>query len=221
MKLSENLIKEFAKITKDDTPKARENYMYGTVHVYGNYMDVLFDGASDSTPCTTTVTVEDGDRVLVLVKERQAVIMSNITKPTINTDYLEAGEARISGTIHAATYEDSTGNFTMDIGSETPTDDAGNPIVDYSAPAFKIAGYIGEEPNQKYLEIEITTYKLDIADLPQLNISASFKSGPDDPNAHVVGVGIGESGIQFFGEWPPGGSSNRVSTAFPWGYNPG
>lgn len=219
MKLPDNLIKEFARITKDDAPKKTESHIYGTVHIADNYMDVLFDGAKDPTPCTTTVNVEDGDRVLVMIKDRQAVITSNISKPTINADFLEAGEARISGTIHAARYEDSTGNFTMDIGSDIPTDDAGQPIVDYSTPTFKIAGYVGDESNKKYLEVSIDTYKLDMADIPQLNISASFKNSPDDQNDHLVGVGIGPSGIHFYGEWPPNDSSSRVSSSLPWGYH--
>lgn len=217
MKLSDNLIKEFVKVTKDDAPKKTESYIYGTAHVVDNYIEVFFDGAAEPTPCTTSVTVDDGDRVLVMIKDRQAVITSNVSKPTINTDYLEAGEARISGTIHAATYEDSTGNFTMDIGSEIPTDDEGQPIVDYSNPTFKIAGYVGADSNKKYLEIIINSYKLDIADLPQLNISASFRDSPTDQNEHLVGIGIGESGIQFYGEWPPNDPNSRVSSSIPWG----
>lgn len=217
--LSENLIKEFVKVTNDNAQKKTESHIYGTVHIADNYMDVLFDGAKDPTPCTTTVNVEDGDRVLVMIKDRQAVITSNISKPTINTDFLEAGEARISGTIHAATYEDSTGNFTMDIGSEIPTDDEGQPIVDYSNPTFKIAGYVGDDSDKKYLEIIINSYKLDIEDLPQLNISASFRDSPTDQNEHLVGLGIGPSGIHFYGEWPPNDPNSRVSSSLPWGYH--
>lgn len=218
-KLPEQLVNDFVKATTDKPPKKTESFMYGTVHIDEGSIYVHLDGADEGiyTPCTTSVTVNEGDRVTIMLKNRQGVITSNLSKPTINTDYLEAGEARISGTIHAATYEDSTGNFTMDIGSEIPTDDEGQPIVDYSNPTFKIAGYVGADSNKKYLEIIINSYKLDIADLPQLNISASFRDSPTDQNEHLVGIGIGESGIQFYGEWPPNDPNSRVSSSIPWG----
>lgn len=101
MKLPDNLIKEFARITKDDAPKKTESHIYGTVHIADNYMDVLFDGAKDPTPCTTTVDVEDGDRVLVMIKDRQAVITSNISRPSMAFDYLETGDAVIKGHLSA------------------------------------------------------------------------------------------------------------------------
>ena len=101
-KLPEQLVNDFVKATTDKAPKKTESYIYGTAHVVDNYIEVLFDGAAEPTPCTTSVTVDDGDRVLVMIKDRQAVITSNISKPTINTDYLEAGEAVIKGHLQGA-----------------------------------------------------------------------------------------------------------------------
>lgn len=91
--LSETLVKEFVKATKDDTPKKEESFMYGTVTaIDGDTVMVQFDGADDiRTPCATTVSVADNDRVVVMLKNRQAVITSNVTNPTINTESLEAG----------------------------------------------------------------------------------------------------------------------------------
>lgn len=199
MKLAENLIKEFVKATKDDAPKKTDHYMYGTVQINEDRIEVLFDGATDPTPCSSAVTVEDGDRVLVMVKDRQAVITSNVSKPTINTDYLEAGEAKISGTIHAARYEDSTGNFTMEIGSVKPDDYS--PV----SPAFSIGGYFNGDPNEKYVSLSIyfeppadgaTGYQA----FPTMWIEGSVRDNPDDIYDSHVNVGIGAFGIQFNGE---------------------
>ena len=196
MKLPDNLIKEFARITKDDAPKKTESYVYGTAHVVDNCIEVFFDGAADPTPCTTSVTVDDGDRVLVMIKDRQAVITSNVSKPTINADYLEAGEARISGTIHAATYEDSTGNFTMDIGASE--DDFGHML-----PAFKIGGYLNGDPNNKYYEVVIGLYPptRGIDPIPNLWIEGSLRDSPEDIYDNHANIGVDETGLHFNGSY--------------------
>lgn len=100
--LSEDLIKAFVKETNDTKEEKKESFMYGTVHIADNYMDVLLDGAQTSTPCTTTVAVENGDRVVVMFKDRQAVITANITNPTINVDTLKAKDIEFSGTLVGA-----------------------------------------------------------------------------------------------------------------------
>lgn len=83
--LSEQLVKEFAKATRDTTPKKTESFVYGeAVVTNGEVSGVKFDGSDIVTPCTSTVSVSDGDRVLVLIKNRQAVITSNITSPTVS-----------------------------------------------------------------------------------------------------------------------------------------
>ena len=89
--LPENLVKEFVKITNDDKKEKKETFLYGTVHIADNHMDVILDGASTATPCTATVSVNDGDRVVVMLMKRQAVITANITSPSITTDTLLAG----------------------------------------------------------------------------------------------------------------------------------
>lgn len=200
MKLPENLVKQFVKATKDNAPKKTEYYVYGTAHVVDNHIDVIFDGATEPTPCTSSVTVEDGDRVMVMIKDRQAVITSNISKPTVNADYLEAGEAKISGTIHAATYEDSTGNYTMDIGSIKP--DENSPY----SPAFSIGGYFDGDPNNRYAKLEIYFQPADPEDepdsyqkFPSMWIEGSERDNPDDIYDNHVNIGITPYGIEFNG----------------------
>lgn len=129
--LSEDLVKAFVKETNDTKKEKKESFMYGTVHIADNYMDVLLDGARTSTPCTTTVAVENGDRVVVMFKDRQAVITANITNPTITVDTLKAKDIEFSGTLTGAdgsfvgtvTVEWGTGNPQMDqvvkLGSDT------------------------------------------------------------------------------------------------------
>lgn len=83
--LSEALAQEFAKATNDKVAKENKGtYLYGTVRVSGETIEVLFDGADIYTPCSTTVEVQTDDRVMVLVKDRSAVITSNLTTPSIH-----------------------------------------------------------------------------------------------------------------------------------------
>lgn len=201
-KLPEQLVNDFVKATTDKAPKKTESFMYGTVHIDEGSIYVHLDGADEGiyTPCTTSVTVNEGDRVTIMLKNRQGVITSNLSKPTINTDYLEAGEARISGTIHAATYEDSTGNYTMDIGSIKP--DENSPY----SPAFSIGGYFDGDPNNGYAKLEIYFQPPDPDDepssymrFPSLWIEGSVGDNPDDIYGDYVNIGVTPFGIQFNG----------------------
>lgn len=101
-KLPDQLVDAFVKATKDEAPKKTESFMYGTVvTVEDDNVTVLLDGANsgNETPCTASVSVGVGDRVLIMLKNRQAVITSNVSHPSINTEYLEAGDALFTGSI--------------------------------------------------------------------------------------------------------------------------
>lgn len=126
--LPENLVKEFVKITNDDKKEKKETFLYGTVHIADNHMDVLLDGAQTSTPCTTTVTVEDGDRVLVMLKNREAVITANISNPSINVDVLEGRIVRAKAQyiiymVQGGEYSDEINVVKMTIGPFDGEDD--------------------------------------------------------------------------------------------------
>lgn len=201
-KLSDRLVKEFVRMTNDTTKKKGESFLYGTVDKINEdgTIDVIFDGATYSTPCASSVSVAVGDRVLVMLKNRQATVTSNVSNPTVNAAYLEAGEAFISGTIHAATYEDSTGNYTMDIGSTKP--DENSPY----SPAFSFGGYFDGDPNNGYAKLEIYFQPPDPDEepssyqkFPSMWIEGSVGGNPDDIYGDYVNIGVTPSGIQFNG----------------------
>ena len=214
-KLPEQLVNDFVKATTDKAPKKTESFMYGTVHIDEGSIYVHLDGADEGiyTHCTTSVTVNEGDRVTIMLKNRQGVITSNLSKPTINTDYLEAGEARISGTIHAATYEDSTGNFTMDIGT---TEDPYGSV----SPAFRIGGYINGDPSNDYLELVISLFPPADPDtpFPALWIEGRISTEPGDEYADRVNMGIDDTGVHFKGAWgdTPQAPGLNVHRDFGW-----
>lgn len=109
MALSNDLISQFVKATKDKQDVKKETVVYGTID--RNDTDkVIIDGSNISTPVTKTViagitTKEDGteepDRVMVTIKNHAAMVTGNLSNPsarngdTLKVLELEATNAKI------------------------------------------------------------------------------------------------------------------------------
>lgn len=82
MDLSRTLIKEFADMVNEPkTNSDSDSYVRGTARVQGEKKYVQIDGSDQLTPILETVDVQEGDRVLVTVKNHVATIMGNFTFP--------------------------------------------------------------------------------------------------------------------------------------------
>ena len=96
MALSHELISQFAKIVKYDKKQSAESTIYGTVVTDGNGNKyVKLDGSDQLTPLTdnerpsadsTTASVNDGERVSVLIKNHTATITGNVSSPSVRSD---------------------------------------------------------------------------------------------------------------------------------------
>ena len=96
MALSHELISQFAKIVKYDKKQSAESTVYGTVVTDGNGNKyVKLDGSDQLTPLTdnerpsadsTTASVNDGERVSVLIKNHTATVTGNISSPSVRSD---------------------------------------------------------------------------------------------------------------------------------------
>ena len=88
MGLSNDLISQFVKITKDQNETSKTTIVYGKVVEEDGTMYVELDGAEGRlTPLPPTTTdVEDGDRVSVTIRNHSAVITGNLTSPSARTD---------------------------------------------------------------------------------------------------------------------------------------
>ena len=84
MALSNDLIQQFVKATKDDTKPKSETTAFGTV-VYDGKPYVKLDGSDLLTPVTTTVNVKDGERVTVTIKDHTATVTGNVSSPAART----------------------------------------------------------------------------------------------------------------------------------------
>lgn len=85
MVLSSDLIKQFAKSTKDETKKTTEATVYGTVIQQSSGTHVRLDGTELLTPVETTAEINNGERVAVLLKNHTAMVMGNVSNPSAST----------------------------------------------------------------------------------------------------------------------------------------
>lgn len=78
MPLSSALIADFVKSTVEKPIKHDETTAYGTVKIVENVEYVMLDGSELMTPVSTTVSINDGDRVKVSIKNHSAIIVGNL-----------------------------------------------------------------------------------------------------------------------------------------------
>lgn len=97
MNLSNDLISQFVKVTKAETPK-KETTVYGTIVIKSDGKQyVQIDGSSmqEPTPIDTTVDAANGDRVIVMIKDHKAVVTGNISSPSARDSVLKKTTAKI------------------------------------------------------------------------------------------------------------------------------
>ena len=92
MALNPELVSQLVKVT-NDRGRGNQNYtIYGTVTTDGDRNYVKMDGSDLSTPIETTVEINEGDRVIVEVKNHTATVTGNTSNPAIGVK--TAGELR-------------------------------------------------------------------------------------------------------------------------------
>lgn len=88
MSLSKDLVAKFVKITNDSTKPQTETTLYGTVKELNGEKFVQLDGSSQLTPVSTMssttdlVSVKEGNRVMVLIKNHTATVTGNLSSPS-------------------------------------------------------------------------------------------------------------------------------------------
>ena len=97
MGLSNDLLSQFAKITKDEKPTKKETTVYGTTVENNSKTYVKIDGSDLLTPASTTINTKNGERVTVMLKNHTATITGNVSSPSARLiDINEINEETIS-----------------------------------------------------------------------------------------------------------------------------
>ena len=86
--LTRDVLKDFADIVINESNKDEEVTAYGTTVESDGVDYVKLDGSSLLTPITTTTDIKPGERVLVLIKNHQAVIIGNSSNPSAGSQEL-------------------------------------------------------------------------------------------------------------------------------------
>ena len=90
MGLSSELISQFAKIATNDKKEKSESVCYGKIVKDKNSLQkcVQIDGSNVCTPITTMCSANEGDRVAVLIKNHEVVVLGNISSPSATISML-------------------------------------------------------------------------------------------------------------------------------------
>lgn len=83
MGLSNDLISQFIKATRDEKTKSTESTVYATA---AGPDRVLIDGASIETPVSSTVKMKAGERVIVQIKDHSATVIGNMSMQSARDD---------------------------------------------------------------------------------------------------------------------------------------
>lgn len=96
MPLSNEIVSEFVKVTRDYLENKTESTLFGTIVVQGNSKYVRIDGSDLLTPVTLTADVQNNERVTVLIKDHAAIVTGNISSPSARTDDVQEVGNRIT-----------------------------------------------------------------------------------------------------------------------------
>ena len=99
MSLSKDLISQFVKATKDATTVKKESTVYGTVVKYNEKTYVKIDGSDLLTPAETLSSVEEGERVSIMIKDHTATITGNYTAPSASSIKVDGMDADLKANI--------------------------------------------------------------------------------------------------------------------------
>lgn len=85
MGLSSDLISQFVKATNDKTKEKSESTQYGTIVEYNGSKYIRLDGSDLLTPIKSTVSIKDGDRATVTIKNHTATVNGNLSDPAASS----------------------------------------------------------------------------------------------------------------------------------------
>lgn len=94
--LSRNIIKKYVEVMTPVEVTSNDKTVYGTIVGEGDELYVKLDGSDALTPISSSIDVRDGDRVLVLIKNHEAMVLGSPTSPTARLEELRALEGDVT-----------------------------------------------------------------------------------------------------------------------------
>ena len=95
MALSNELISQFVKVTRDKSDTKRETTVYGTIVEYNGEKYMQLDGSELLTPISSTTNVEDGERVTGTIKDHALLVTGNLSSPSARNEDVVRVETKV------------------------------------------------------------------------------------------------------------------------------
>lgn len=96
MSLPNKVIADFCEVVVTEDAKPAGSTSYGYVKVVDNATYVQLDGSEQLTPVNTSVGIKDGDRVIVSIKNHEAVVTGNVTDISTSTSTVTTVAGRVA-----------------------------------------------------------------------------------------------------------------------------
>ena len=90
MNLPNDLVSQLAKLNKPEKKNDSQTIVYGTAVVNNGATYVQMDGSDQLTPIDRTADTQNGERVLVMLKNHTATIIGNVTSPSARSEDVKA-----------------------------------------------------------------------------------------------------------------------------------
>lgn len=153
MSLSNDLISQFAKMTKDDKKTNNEESFNATAVKVGDNIYARLDGSDRLTPVSTTAGIRDGERVIVRIKNHSATVTGNISSPSVGTGEISETNEKVDN------FGRKISEFEIVIADKVSTKDLD-----------AVKGRINTlESDNVTINNELTAYKADVEDLQAKN----------------------------------------------------
>lgn len=146
MKLSDNVISEFVKMT-NDTPSTNTNQskIYGTAIIYNDEQYVQLDGSDLLTPADNTVHIKNGERVTVSIQNHVVTIDGNISDISASNQHL------VSVDNDLANFKITTEGMFLEVRNEFDTK-----LTDFKVTVDGMFLDVRNETEQKFSEFKVT-----------------------------------------------------------------
>ena len=146
MKLSDNVISEFVKMT-NDTPSTNTNQskIYGTAIIYNDEQFVQLDGSDLLTPADNTVHIKNGERVTVSIQIHVATIDGNISDISASNQHLESVDNDL------VNFKITTEGMFLEVRNEFNTK-----LTDFKVTVDGMFLEVRNETEQKFSEFKVT-----------------------------------------------------------------
>ena len=106
MSLTNKTLSQFVKATQNDKKEKTEKFFYGNICVDETRSDkyyVKLEGSNKMTPVSSfTTSIDTGQRVIVMIKNHEAIVTGNVGSPAASTVYVDNKLIQTNGSIDIA-----------------------------------------------------------------------------------------------------------------------